>query len=264
MKLTIAAFLSFTAVVSAKLGVKTRELRAEDVGAYHTEAFETLAEKYAESKPKNELDLMMDISGILADYCPNNDSTCRSNAYKATMKQFHASQNKGDFKIPESLDNRVREKLDEAFDIIDTIDDENVKSKVESLNVIQNEIADLKDISPTDQMVGVASLSVAQESASYWTESFNDPNHPFNGLLVNIENDSTRRLQVTGNLTWDLFFPLKWSDVISADTKGAIDYSITAVESKPNLVFNFAELFLALLAGALPASAAVAFNTSAF
>jgi len=269
MKFTVAAFIGTFALASAKLGAQHRELKAENAGAYHTDAFEALAEKYAyaSQRPKSELDLMMDVSDILANYCPDGDSTCRSGAYKATLKQFHNGRSDEQFVIPENLDDSVRKNLGKAFDVIDTINPENVEEKIELLQKIQNDISDLKDVSSSDQMIGVASISVAQESARYWTSTFSDKEHPFRGMLNRIsdtpmKNKGNRRLQVTGDLTWQQFFPIDYSEVISADTQGAIDYSIEAVNETPNLVFNFSELFLALIAGAFPASAAVAFNTT--
>lgn len=271
MKFTLAAFIGSFALASAKLGAKNRELKAENVGAYHTDAFEALAERYsyASQRPKSELDLMMDVSDILSGYCAESDSTCRSGAYKATLKQFHVGRTGEQFVIPESMDQSVREHLGKAFDVIDTISPENVDEKIQLLSKIQNDIADLEDVSQSDKMIGVASVSVAQESAKYWTNAFTDKQHPFSSMLnrigdtpVKTINEHDRRLQVSGNLTWQDFFPIDYSEVITADTQGAMDYSIEAVNEKPNLVFNFSELFLALLAGAFPASAAVAFNTT--
>lgn len=271
MKFTLAAIIGSLAFASAKLGSKNRELKAENVGAYHTDAFEALAEKYsyASQRPKSELDLMMDVSDILAGYCAESDSTCRSGAYKATLKQFHVGRTGKQFVIPENMDESVRKHLGKAFDVIDTINAENVNEKIELLQNIQNDISELQDVSAADQMIGVASVSVAQESAKYWTKAFSDKEHPFSGMLNRIGdtpvksiNEHDRRLQVSGDLTWQDFFPIDYSEVIAADTQGAIDYSIEAVNEKPNIVFNFSQLFLALLAGAFPASAAVAFNTT--
>lgn len=264
MKFTLAAIIGTAAIANAKLGAQTRALRAEDVGSLHTEAFLKLEEKYLDRNPSSKIELMNDVSEVLASFCEENDSACRSNSYKATMQQFHYNDKKdklSKYVVPESLDDQVREKLNSAFNIVDTINDKNVNDKVAELSEIQNEISDLRDVAEADKIIGVASVSVGQESALYWTNTFNDKDHAFKDVLVNIE-DGDRRLQVTGNLTFSQLFPLAWSDVISSDMAGAVNHSITEVNTTPNIVFNFSELILRLLAGAFPASAAVAFNTT--
>lgn len=267
MKFTLATIIGTAAVASAKLRTQPRGLKAEDVGALHTESLIKLEEKYANKKPASDIELMMDVADVLASFCDPADSTCRSNSYKATMQQFHYSAKKdksSKFVIPESLNSEVREKLNRAFDIIDTLDDKNVAEKVSMLGEIQNEISDLSGVPESDKIIGIASVSVGQESALYWTSAFNDKDHVFKDMLVELDRDpfNPRRLQVAGNLTYSDFFPVDWPTVVSADMSGAVNHSIAEVETTPNIVFNFSDLLLRLLAGAFPASVAVAFNTT--
>lgn len=200
---------------------------------------------------------MKDVSEIVAEYCPAGNKECRSGAYKATMKQFHkASQGRQPFEAPENMDPKVADALVRTFDLIHDIDNLTVEFGVKEMKKIQDEISNMKNVDETDQMIGVAAVSIAQESSLFWDKAFKDENHPFQKLWKN----DNRKLQVSGNLTFDDIFPLDTSTIIDADVQGAIDYSIEEVNSKPNLVFNFAELLLALIAGAIPASAEAAFN----
>lgn len=260
MKFALATILGTIAISNAKLGTHTRRLKPENAGAYHTDAFEQLAEKYSKATPQGQLDIMKDISEIVAEYCPIGNKECRSGAYRATMKQFHkVSQGLKPFEAPKEMDPKLADSLQRTFDIISDIDELSVEFGVKEMKKIQDEISEMKGVDEAHQMIGVAALSVAQESALYWNNAFQDEDHPFQKLWV---DDNKRKLQVTGNLTFSDIFPLDMPTIIDADVQGAIDFSIEEVNAQPNLVFNFAELLLALIAGAIPASAAVAFNVN--
>jgi len=258
MKLTLAAILGSFALTSAKLGKGNRRLVAENAGAFHTDAFEQLSKKYQNKLPETQLDMMMDISEIVGSYCPEENSACRSEAFQATLDRFskHEQKQRTDG-IPSNMDPKVKKSLRKIYSIINKLDETNVDVVVEELGKVQNKISKMKNVNPTDQMVAIAAASIAQESATFWNDAYNDKNHPLSPILSEV-HDSKRMLQVSGNLTWEMFLPLNRSAIVDADTKGAVEYSITAVNSTPNLVFNFAELLLKLIAGAIPASAAIA------
>lgn len=260
MKLTLAAILGTLALTSAKLGRNTRRLVAENAGAYHTDAFEQLSRKYENELPKTKLDLMMDISEIVGSYCPDGDSTCRSEAYKATLNRFNKHEQKQVTKaIPTNMDPKVKRSLQKIHNTINKLDENNLDVVVKELDRLQNKISNMKNVNPAHQMIAVAAASVAKESSIFWTETYNNKDHPFTPIL-NVVHTRNRMLQVEGNLTWEDFLPLNTSAIVDADTQGAIDYSIDAVNDTPNLVFNFSELFLKIIAGAIPASAAIALN----
>jgi len=257
---SISAILGVAALTDAKLGKESRRLVAENAGAYHTDAFEQLAELYAEEMPKSQLDLMMDISDISASYCPEGDAACRSNAYKATMERFHAGTTSGaDLVYPENMDSNIKASIDKAFEAISKLDGNNVDSVVQELGAIQNEISDMSGVDAVQQMLGVAALSVGQESASYWTKTYQEENHPFKRFL----NRNFKEKRET-QLIWSDVFPLRYDKIIAADMAGAIEYSITQVDADATLIFNFPNLVLALIAGAIPSSANMAFNSTAF
>jgi len=262
MKLTLATILGAFTLTNAKLRKNNRRLVAENAGAYHTDAFEQLAKKYSNTRPQSKLDLMMDISDIVANYCPSNDSACRSNAYAATLERFHIQESgKKNPKniVPDEIDDKVKNALRNVYSTLSKLDQNNVDSVIGKLDKIQKKITKMKDVNPAHQMIGVAAVSVAKESSSYWINVYNDKSHPFTPMLNEI-HDNVRHLQVSGNLTIQNFLPLNYSGIVTADTKGAVEYSILAVNTTPNLVFNFAELLLKLIAGSIPASAAVAFE----
>jgi len=262
MKLTLATILGIVTLTNAKLRKNNRRLVAENAGAYHTDAFEQLAKKYSTARPQSKLDLMMDISDIVANYCPSTDSSCRSNAYAATLKRFHIQETATKHSktvVPADMDAKVKSALRTVYSTLSKLDQNNVDSVIGKLDTIQKKITNMKNINPAHQMIGVAAVSVAKESSSYWINVYNDKGHPFTPMLNEI-HDNGRHLQVSGNLTIQNFLPLNYSAIVTADTKGAVEYSILAVNTTPNLVFNFAELLLKLIAGSIPASAAVAFE----
>lgn len=261
MKFVIAALLCVASLTNAKLNEKTRKLTASNAGAYHTDAFEQLAEKYAMGKPETRLDLMVDISEIVADYCPPSDKICRSAAYKATLKQFKSgSPNSKDIVYPENFDDRVKEGINQGFDVIASMDNTNLKEKVEELKLIEKKISNLSEVDPMNQLIGVASLSTGQESATYWYNVYNDESHSLRGIQFT-KNGSGRRLEDDDeDYVWQDFFPLNMNLVVAADVAGAVEHSIEAVEESPQLVFDFAGLILSWIAGSIPASAAMIFT----
>jgi len=165
----LSLLLSFATLASASR-FNVRKLKAEDVGLMHTDAFEQLTELYRNEKPKSELDMMMDVSEIVAGYCGEDDSACKNSAYEATLKTF---QDKTEFdfdniEYPDDFHAGLKQSIDSMHETIKQIDVDNLEEVVGTLSEIKNEINEMEDVNEMHKIIVKASMSVAVESTKLW------------------------------------------------------------------------------------------------
>jgi len=251
MRISVFTVLSSLALVQAKLApLDARKLKPSDAGAYHTEGFEQLAERYASEAPKSKLDVIVDVSEIAASFCAPGDSLCQSNAYKATLEQFHSSKTYGSVQFPKDFDSRVKKSFSEVFQAIHETDNEDIDSLVNKLRDIEDRIEDLEDVNQAHQVAGLASVSVAIESAKLWHGVYHDESHPLNkmtGYFPNNRGLKQRNLQ---------------DNVIAADVEAAINAAINAIDQDITILAVWPGIILAIIPNAYSASVTAAFESS--
>lgn len=196
----------------------SRKLTPEDIGAYHTDAFDILGEKYSQNKPSSQLDVMMDVGEILAGYCPLDDSACVSNAYKTIMKEFDITA-KGmprTVEYPADFDSDIKQSVESMFSTIYTINEHNLDEVLSSLEDIQYELKDMDGVNKVHQISGLAGVSVAIESTKLWHGTYHDENHPLHGMIGHFDREGgQRKLQETIQ-----------NDVVSADVTAALSVAL--------------------------------------
>jgi len=189
----LALFFSFATVATAARK-NIRKLEPEEVGLLHNDVFEQLTKKYTESESiLTELDLMMDISDIMAGYCDEDDAECKNLAYEATLKEFHNGDRKvEDIQYPEDFHEDMKTSLENAFDLIKNIKYDNLDDVVDALNEIKSEMQSYEDVNVLQKTVSLSTVSVAIESTKLWHKVFfQADDHP----LTRLRLEGNRRLQ---------------------------------------------------------------------
>lgn len=227
---TITIF-SLVVAAFAKVGKfdARRKLTPEDVGSFHTDAFEQLIEKYSTKRPKNRNDMMMDTSQIISSYCPEGDSICISNANEIAFLEFHLAQ-KGPREVsyPEDFDLVLKKHIEKMDSTIRLVGKTNIHNIVHSLTVIRDEIQELEGVNEGYKIAALSGLSVAIDSSKLWHVVYSDVDHPLYNMHHTsylTENDSNRRLQQYPGVTPP--------DVIGADVKGAISTVVNEIVLDP-------------------------------
>jgi len=239
MLLFISTIATTLALAHAELGrIDIRKLSPSDAGAYHTEGFEQLAERYSTKKPENPMELALDASEIAASFCPEGDHLCTANAYKATLNQFQSQGEPTEINYPSDFDDRIKSAMDETNTVIKSSVDRDVDDVVEELTQIQDKIEDMSDVNTSHQVVGLSAVSVAIESTKLWHQVYNDESHPLHSML------DDRRLQYS---------------VVSADFEAAVNAGLNAVNEDVLVLAVWPGIILAVVPAAYAASIRAAF-----
>lgn len=173
---------------------------------------------------------MMDMSEILAGYCPLNDSTCVSSAYQTTLKHFDmtAKMTPRQIEYPTNLDAKIKQAVESIFSTVYTIDEHNLDQVLSSLKDIErdlkrmtNDTNDTNDVNKVHQIAGLTGVSIAIESTKLWHGTYHDENHPLHAMIGHFskqqENEDTadRKLQL-------LQVPFCVANTITADITAGI------------------------------------------
>lgn len=234
--------ITLATVVQGRLSriLNSRDLVAEDVGAYHTDAFDVLGEKYSQKKPHRIDDMIEDFSEILAGYCPENDLTCASHAYQTTKEEFEIA-NTGvsrELKYPADFDPRLQKSIETMILHIETIDELNLDEVLNSLMEIKEELEGMTDIKDDYKHVGLAGVSVAIESTKLWHATKYDPSHPLHEMINYFDEQGNRRLQL--ELLSNINFNIR--SVILVDFRRTIE---KAIELMSGLGIDFTNIIVA-------------------
>ena len=237
------------------------ELKAEDVGLMHTDAFEQLTELYRNEKPKSELDMMMDVSEIVAGYCGEDDSACKNSAYEATLKTF---QDKTEFdfdniEYPDDFHAGLKQSIDSMHETIKQIDVDNLEEVVGTLLEITDEINEMEDVNEAQRAVVQASMSIAVESTKLWHNvHYVAEDHP----LRHLKSSGNRKLQTplteetNANLLGIFVIPY---NIISADVASGLANGVNLLNAvggggAAGLVYWLPVLLISIGYFAIPAS----------
>jgi len=223
----ITLLLALAVMATARMDV--RNLKPEDAGLLHTAAFEDLARLHKDGLPDSELDLMSDISEIMAEYCDSDDSFCKNLAYENTLKAFHVGQRPTEIEYPSDYHPELRTSIDDVFKTMKQIDYDNLDEIVDTLEEIANEMNDIEDVNELHLTGALAAASVAKESIKLWHNVYiTSKNHP----LTSLKSDHSRKLQAELPTNEDAFGPLTVVyEVVSADIKSALDGGVGLFQS---------------------------------
>lgn len=290
MRLSIVATVA-SAVLSNASRVERfspdKVLSHEDVGAYHTDAFEQLAERYSEQRPPSRSDMMQDVREIVVSYCAEGDSQCASKSERTVASEFFLAE-QGPRKMgtyPADFAQELRDYIEEMHDALNMLDaavlatrnrDDDVQLREQVLDTladIQNRVvihntADTNDNNnnnnATDgshyyyyKLATLSGLAVAMESSKLWHATYSNDNHPLYGLHHEsyFLSDEGRR-----NLQNNPYEGLSPTDIARADAVTAIaTVANTFLESVSNtnlFLLNAAIIIPITIAGSIAASVA--------
>ena len=181
-------------------------MKPGDVGAYHTDAFETLGEKYKSKKPQTQFDVVKDLADILAGYCPLEDAECVSNAYKTTKEEFQRSS-RGIIReiiYPDNFDPKMKELVESIETSIKEINELSLDDVLYSLESIRESLEDMTGVNEDHLSASLAGLSVAMESTKLWHSTYYDNEHPLHFMIDYFSgDDNERRLDEAPPLFFD-------------------------------------------------------------
>jgi len=236
----ITLLLALAVMATARMDV--RNLKPEDAGLLHTAAFEDLARLHKDGLPDSELDLMSDISEIMAEYCDSDDSFCKNLAYENTLKAFHVGQRPTEIEYPSDYHPELRTSIDDVFKTMKQIDYDNLDEIVDTLEEIANEMNDIEDVNELHLTGALAAASVAKESIKLWHNVYiTSKNHP----LSYLKSDHSRKLQVPPNNLHSHVFCIDNPNIIDRCTIPSIVYD-TASEDVTKALFYGIEMMLAV------------------
>jgi len=180
MKL-ITVFATVTSITAELPKIRSlKEIAPEQIGLYHTEAFERLGEKYLSINPKNLFDVEKDMIDIMSSFCL--DDECGSIARRNMLEEvpFHVKNVKEVY--PENLDPRLKKYLESFESTIRSIDTHDAEEVVAALSLIQDELRESPTINKDEKNLALAAGSVAIESTKLWSSVLSNPKHPLNKI----------------------------------------------------------------------------------
>jgi len=253
MRLGVFGILAAAAVVHAEVVSQQRELRAEDVGLLHTEAFEKLGDILANSEKKGSADMMLEVSKVSAAFCPPNDAQCAANAYKATVTEFdRASEGSRVIQYPKEFNIEVKAQLNKMHRTMSDYDGSDYQHVMHTLGEIQKDLQGMEDVDAFSQITGLSAVSVALESTKLWTNAYTDPEHKLHRSLTANKHEGQRKLQIV------------YEDVILADVNATLNNTIELLKDLgTNNPFSILAVppvfFVAVVQYAIPASVIAAY-----
>jgi len=210
MRLPLVSALLLASLSDAKLRRfnEHRELTPNDVGAYHTDAFEKLGDRYKLNHPKRKIDAMMDVSNIMSSYCADNDAECKSYAHRSTVEQFYSVQH-GLQKVsfPDDFDPIVKNYMETILSITGKLTVYNVNDIIDELTQLQTQIEGEKSLGndmERNLLGAAASVSVAIESTKLWHQVVTDPNHNLHEIVMSGRRKRRTQLNLVAIVNADI------------------------------------------------------------
>lgn len=215
---------------------------------------------YRSKRPKNKLDLMIDVSEIMAGYCNEDDNACKGLAYEATMKEFHSGPtDPSTISYPERFHSGLKNSIDDMFNTIELIDGDNIDEVVYTLEAITIEMKNIEDVNFIHQAIALSAISIALESTKFWHKVyFGSESHPLRKLqgyniistIINTENSD---LGLTG-VSEDIYISII-ADTSSALNNGINFLEIVGTDSADAIMMFFPIILITVFYFAVPASA---------
>lgn len=268
MKFTLMTLFTAIAVVDAiprRLN-NGQLLYPEDVGALHTEAFETLSGMYAVKKPTSRAEMMKDAGNIMTAYCNQADSECVAYVRSVTKDEFKKADNgPRSVSYPEHFDAKLKESMDKVNFVVASVKNSvTIDDAVSELAAIKKEVEDMVDVNEGYKVAVLSAISVASESLKLWHAVYSDPGHALHGMHLPSYHSSSkggdRRLDEEEEDSDEedndgaMFDPY---EIIMADFKAALD---AATESFEDDGVDPTAILVAAAAAAIPASIGAVFG----
>ena len=187
------------------------DFRPDFVGKYHTEAFNTLKDKYEKNsikgRPSELSQVLDDMESILQGYCSSTKDISRiSSCFRTLNKYVKKGQNYYDGLNHEST--KVLFKKDQMKQLENAL--KHYETKEDALDKIISLKNEINLSAKNEQTEGtLMALSIAEESFSLWYDVYADETHPFR------REKNGRRLQI--DLCLDI------AEIVQADIDGGTD-----------------------------------------
>ena len=181
------------------------------VGKYHTEAFNTLKDKYEKNsikgRPSELSQVLDDMESILQGYCSSTKEMSRNSSCLQTLNKYvKKGQEYYDGLNHEST--KVLFKKDQMKQLENAL--KHYETKEDALDKIISLTNEINLSAKTEQTEGaLMALSIAEESFSLWYDVYADETHPFR------REKNGRRLQI--DLCLDI------AEIVQADIDGGTD-----------------------------------------
>lgn len=201
-------------------------MNAEDVGAFHTDAFERLADIHAVKKPVDREGLRKNSVTLALSYCNKDVLNCQETVERSSKHIFEGMSAEPSY--PENFDPRLKEAMDKVEFLLQTLTtDSDIDDIVSELASIKASIEYMKDAEKEHKIAVLSAISVAMESSKLWHEVYNDSAHALYGMHLpsyyHNDIDGNRRLEEAAGI--DLV------GIAMADVTGAIEGGLSGLES---------------------------------
>ena len=200
----------------------------------------------------------MDVSTLMADYCPEGDLTY--NPHRVTLETFFSPPTAINY--PENFDVNLKDSIDKTLSTVNELNELNVDEIVEQLKQIQDDLEgfDVDVDLEAYRTLSLAGVSVAIESTKLWHSVVYDAEHDLHEVVV---SGGHRNLQLLS----DLEFPKPdLVTIINADIAGAIDGAFQVLSQNASVFFMPTDLigqtFLYAIAGSAKGALASATNST--
>lgn len=240
-----------------------RDLSPKDAGIYHTEAFEKLGKIFKKRMPKNDIELILDVSEVLSTYKPANDDTY--NPYKTALESIHAIRNTNPkINFPNNFDKNLQNSIENSLLHVNKVSEDNVDAIVNQLATIHDDLDDM-DFYGNNQVyktIATAGVSIAIESTKLWHAAAYDSDHDFHEIVTKTAH---RKLQTaTPNPeVYPTTLPTFWvGGIIAADIVGFVEGALLSINSNATLLFLPIDLVGKALYRSISFSAGAALDAS--
>ena len=207
----------------------TNALEPKDIGAYHTKAFEMLGEKYKSGPPQDSLDVMMDMSNILSNFCHKEDPICETRIHEIMLKGFQMYRHgPPEVHYPEDFHPELKDHIHMVNETIGLIHGENLDEILDTLTEIHENILGLQNVNDAHKAIAVGASSIAIESTKLWHETFWQDDHPLHTYLQSHGSGSRKLQDIVLNFN---YIPI----IIRTDILGSINGTLNTYFSIPIL-----------------------------
>jgi len=211
----------------------SHELKAEDLGIYHNQAFDKLGELLANlAVDADDHQVFQHAVTAVASFCDSEDKECKRQSYEVTKEAFnyedYGSQRNAVVSLPESFDENLKKSIENVYENVRLLNTNDPESVLETLNGILDDTMNVKTPNEVDKIVAIGITSVAIASTELWTSlrSTSDPRK----LALLRHCEARRCLQGSSE-----------SGVIQADMDGAKEGAIDFF-AEQFATFNYAGL----------------------
>ena len=213
--------------------------------------------------PKDDIELILDVSEVLSSYKPANDDTY--NPYKTALESIHAIRSTNPkIHFPKNFDNNLQNSIDKSLLYVRKLKEDNVDEIVNQLTSIHDDVDDLNfnGNNAVYKTITTAGVSIAIESTKLWHAAAYDNAHDFHEIVT---KSAHRNLQTaTPNPeVYPTELPTFWvGGIIAADIVGFIEGALLSLNSNATLLFLPIDLVGKSLYRSISFSAGAALNAT--